>query len=205
MKLDKLDNIQWCDILNTFFEKYFKDLPINVREDNDEGIYINTIYSDISETIINTFREQLDIHYYSYKTKYGIEAIHIRKLPKKIILNDEVKCKCIHTFSKKFIEIRNEIHNNCIQYFNGKLSHNLYKLYLLNKHKKFNYTYLYNYISEISNINNFHLKMKEYDLKYNLLISILNTQNTNYYQACNNREKILMLETYFQNFLVNKK
>ena len=123
MKVDKLDNIQWCDILNTFFETYFKDLPINVREDNDEGVYINTIYGDISETIIKTFREELDIHYYSYKTKYGIESIHIKKLPRTIILNDEVKCKCINTFAQKFIEIRNVICNDYIKYFDNKPLH----------------------------------------------------------------------------------
>ena len=119
MKRDKIDNIQWCDILNKFFEKYFKELPINVREDNDKGIYINTISGDISQSIINTFKEELDIYHYSYNTKYGIEGIHIRNLPTQIILNEEIKCKCITKFTQKFTETRNEIHVNYIQYFNS--------------------------------------------------------------------------------------
>ena len=107
MKLYRLDNLQWCDILNKFFETYFKELPINIRKDNDQGIYINTMYSDISQTILKTFKEELDIYHYSYKTKYGIEAIHIKNLPTQVILNDEVKCKFITKFTRKFTEIRN--------------------------------------------------------------------------------------------------
>lgn len=204
MKIDKLDNIQWCDILNKFFEKYFKELPINVREDNDKGIYINTISGDISQSIINTFKEELDIYHYSYNTKYGIEGIHIRNLPTQIILNEETKCKCITKFTQKFTETRNEIHVNYIQYFNSSPFHNLYKFYLLNKKKKFNYIYLYNYITIIKDINTFHYQMKEYDLKYKLLICILNNKNINYYQAYDNREKILILDKYFHNFWENK-
>tara|TARA_Y100000991_G_scaffold209171_1_gene188940 strand:- start:216 stop:839 length:624 start_codon:yes stop_codon:yes gene_type:complete len=204
MKLDKLDNIQWCDILTQFFETYFKELPINIREDNDKGIYINTIYSDISQSIINTFKEELDIYHYSYNTKYGIEGIHIKNLPTKVILNDEVKCKCINKFTRKFTEIRNIIHLNYMKYFNSSPFHNLYKCYLLNKKKKINYTYLYNYITEIKDINTFHSQMKEYNLKYKLLICILNYQNINYCQAYDNREKIRTLERYFHNFWKNK-
>ena len=204
MKLEKLDNIKWCGILNKFFETYFKELPINFRKDNDKGIYINTIYGDIANSVIKTLKEELDIYYYSYKTKYGIEGIHIKNLPTQVILNDETKCKCIHKFTQKFIEIRNEISKNYIKYFNSQSSHNLYKLYLLNKKKNFNYMYLYNYITKIKDINTFHLNMKEYDLNYKLLMSILNYKNTNYYQTCDNREKIFILEKYFYNFWENK-
>ena len=204
MKIDKLDNTQWCDILNIFFETCFKDLPINVRKDNNEGIYINTIYGDISETIIKTFKEELDIHHYAYKTKYGIEAIHIKNLPQEIFLNDEIECKCINTFSQKFIDIRNKINKNYIEYFNNHKCHNLYKFYILNREKKFNYTYLYNYVSTIKDVKNFHIQMKEYDSKYKLLMSILNNHNSTYSQAYNNRKEILVLENYFNSFWENK-
>ena len=136
MKLDKLDNIQWCDILTHFFETYFKELPINIRVDNDKGIYINTIHGDISHSIIETFKEELDIHHYSYKIRFGIEGIHIKNLPTQVILDDEVKCKCITKFTQKFTEIRNEMNLNYIKYFSSLPFHDVYKLYLLNKKKK---------------------------------------------------------------------
>ena len=146
MKTDKIDNIQWCDVLNKFFEKYFKELHISIRKDNYKGIYINTIHGDISQTIIDTLKEELDIYHYSYNTKYGIEGIHIKNLPTQVILNDEVNCKCIDKFTQKFTEIRNEIHLKYIKYFSSLPFHDLYKFYLLNKKKKFNHMYLYNYI-----------------------------------------------------------
>ena len=64
--------------------------------------------------------------------------------------------------------------------------------------------YLYNYITKIKDVNTFHLNMKKYDLNYKLLMSILNYKNTNYYQTCDNREKIFILEKYFYNFWENK-
>ena len=63
---------------------------------------------------------------------------------------------------------------------------------------------MYNYISEVKDINIFHLKMKEYDSKYKLLMYILNNKNTSYHQAYDNRKKILVLENYFDSFWENK-
>ena len=209
------NNVKWVELIKNFLEKYFSkyNISIEVVEDKEEhGVYIKTFYGDISETILTFFREELHIYHYSYNTRFGIDAIHIRDLPDKIFLNGEFEMKCLHGFIKSFIKVREKAEDLYKKNFKNYKGHILYKYHLWNKKMieipKYIREIMFSYLlcgieTTFDKYSNSKLDMYEYETKYNMLISYLSEDKTNFDKVYRNRKKIISLEGYFEKFWAN--
>ena len=208
-KILKINNQKWIELINEFLKKNFKhNFSLNFRPDDEKGIYITSLYDDISYILIQLFKKELDVGYYSYNTRFGINAIHIRNLPEKFVINDELETKCIHKFMKLFIKERNTIEKNYLEKFKKDYRHNLYKKYLIFKKFQVNKNCIQNVekyingnnIEKYSKINIKYKEMEMYNKKYNVLLHYLNKENNYFRKTYIKRDKILSLEEYFINF-----
>ena len=73
-KILKINNQKWIELINEFLKKNFKhNFSLNFRPDDEKGIYITSLYDDISYILIQLFKKELDVGYYSYNTRFGIK------------------------------------------------------------------------------------------------------------------------------------
>ena len=207
-KILKINNQNWIKLINKFINKNFvQNFSLSFRPDDEKGIYITALYDDIAYILIQVFDQELDVGYYSYNTRFGINAIHIRNLPEKFVINDELETKCIHKFMKLFIKERNTIEKNYLEKFKKDYRHNIYKTYLIFKKFQVNKNCIQN-VEKYINGNNIekyskkNIKYKEmeiYHKKYNILLNYLNKENNYFQKTYIKRDKILYLEEYFIN------